>query len=148
MQLTITGQTPSKKNSKQLFIRGGVPTMVSSKNYLAWERDALWQLKGVTPMTDFPTQLSLYFFFKDLRRRDLDNCVSSVCDALVKSGVIPDDDVLHLRSVVAYYVGLDKANPRVLCYFSKPRFLSSVLIDTSAPSANVSGHNGEKPAGS
>src|SRR5260221_8424989 len=117
MQFVISGQTPAKKNSKQLFIHGGKPAMVSSKRYLDWEKSALWELKIIKPVVLYPTQLSLYFFFRDLRRRDLDNCVSSVCDVLVKAGIIPDDDVLHLRAIDAYYAGVDRVNPRVVGSF-------------------------------
>lgn len=53
----------------------------------------------------------------DNRRVDLSNVLSIhdkfFCDALTKSGFIPDDDCKHIKKIVYLHGGVDKDNPRV-----------------------------------
>ena len=49
---------------------------------------------------------------KDNRKHDLDNQVSTILDALVKAGVIPDDSQTTVQKITAEYKGIDKDDPR------------------------------------
>lgn len=51
------------------------------------------------------------FFVKDNRRRDLDNMLTTVQDALVRAGILEDDSWKRLR-VGMLDAEIDKNNPR------------------------------------
>jgi Holliday junction resolvase RusA-like endonuclease len=109
--ITILGQTPAKKNSRQGVVRAGRIMNFPSKIYQAWEVEALWQLKGKPTFTSSKVRVNYFFYCGDHRRRDLDNMIASVNDALVKAGIIDDDDWKHLSIGTA--MGMyDKENPR------------------------------------
>lgn len=112
MNIVILGQVPPKKNSKQLFMRGGRPMMVSSKAYLEWEKDALSQLKAFKGQADEKVTIAYQFYVKDLRARDLDNMIASVNDALIKAGLLKDDS-WQWAAIGAADAELDRDNPRV-----------------------------------
>jgi len=113
MNITITGQTPAKKNSRRGAVRNGRIMNFSSKVYLEWEKDALTQLavkyKGCA---DQKVSIAYTFFVKDDRRRDVDNMVASVNDVLVKAGLLKDDS-WHWLSIGAADAEIDRSNPRV-----------------------------------
>jgi Holliday junction resolvase RusA-like endonuclease len=111
--ITIFGQVIAKKNAKQLFMRGGKPMMVSSKNFLEWERDALKQLLQYRGTADGPVSLLIEIYNKDKRSRDLDNQAASILDVLVKSGLLEDDDCFHVRELHVLFGGVDKS-PRAV----------------------------------
>ena len=112
--ITILGQVPSLKNNKQLFInkRTGKHFITSSNSSKEWTTNAKLQLEGVTPITDYPAVLYATFYCKDNRRRDLDNMLSTVLDALRHAGILEDDSWQYLPRIVAT-ADLDKENPRV-----------------------------------
>lgn len=118
MKLTISGTTPSKKNGKRIVpnYKTGGSRIISSKNYMEWEESAVeeleWQFKGYL-VTEYPISLSLVFYFGDKRRHDLDNACASVLDALVKAGVVEDDNVNFVECITLQYGGHDKLTPRV-----------------------------------
>lgn len=115
MRLTILGQVPSLKNSKQIFVNRttGRPFITSSQASKQWVTDALWQLKTARPVQDYPISLTMTFYFKGKHRKDLDNAASSVLDVLRDSGVIEDDDWRYVTELHLHYGGQDKQNPRV-----------------------------------
>lgn len=113
MKLVISGQTPSLKNRKQLFVRNGKPHMIANHQHRQWETDALWQLKGKPPVENYPVALTCVFYMKDNRARDLDNCLTSVQDVLVKAGIIKGDHWQLLAPVTADCAGIDAKDPRV-----------------------------------
>lgn len=45
-------------------------------------------------------------------RRDLDNQASTLLDAIVEVGAIPDDSTKFLKTLVVTHKGLDRTNPR------------------------------------
>lgn len=118
MKLVVTGDTPSKKNGKNVAInrKTGRLFPVSNPRYLAWEREAVRQLteqfKGFL-ITDYPIALTLTFYFKDKRLHDLDNCAGSVMDSLKLAGIIEDDSYKYINKLVLLYGGLSKDSPRV-----------------------------------
>lgn len=111
--ITIFGQTPSLKNSKQLFInrRTGKHFITSSKTAKSWTSQALAQLEQEEPIIDYPISLTITFYCKDNRRRDLDNMLSSTLDALRHAGILQDDNWQLIPEVVVRGA-LDKKNPR------------------------------------
>ena len=117
MTLVISGECPSKKNSR-INTRSG--RSFPSKRYTAWLNSALIQL--VDQIADFRRngkqlaferglELTVTFYHGDLKRRDSDNQLSSVLDMLVDAQVIPDDnwEILPVKHIFDAY---DKGNPR------------------------------------
>lgn len=116
MKLTILGNVPSQKNGKSVGVNPRTHRIFVTSNprVKAWQDEALWQLKAVTPYSgDYPTRIHLLFSFSDNRRRDLDNACASVFDILRKADIIADDDYRHLCPITLDCAGVDKANPRV-----------------------------------
>ena len=94
MIVTILGQTPAQKNNKQIArLKNGRTIIVSNKIVQTWQKSAALQLgNGWTGKT--PTEkvkVEYMFYVKDKRRRDIDNMIASVNDALVKAQLIVDD---------------------------------------------------------
>ena len=97
----LTGETPSKKNSRQVF-RGG--RNIPSKNYLKWLKRAEIEIfrQGIlVPAIIFPIEIKLVFHHADERTRDTDNQVSSILDLLKGIKVIKDDNWKIVRKITA-----------------------------------------------
>lgn len=116
MRLTILGNVPSQKNGKRIVRRGNRPILISSQLVLNWKQMAVQELteqwRGYQ-ITGYPIELTLTFFFDNLRRHDLDNAAAGVMDALSAAGVIEDDNVKFVDRLRLIYGGHDKNNPRV-----------------------------------
>ena len=113
-EFTIKGNTPSKKNSRRSFVKNGRMINIPSERYEQWHELASWQLKALKiPKLRPPYEISMTFYFKDRRRKDLDNAQSSVLDLLQDCEVIEDDDAKLLTHIESWYGGVDKDNPRV-----------------------------------
>ena len=110
----LEGQVVPKKNSRRLFVKNGRMINIPSERYQEWHDDALKQIKiWKVPKLNPPYKLSLFFWFKDKRPRDLDNVIASVNDLLKDAEVIKDDDSKLLVEIHAYYKGVSKESPRV-----------------------------------
>lgn len=112
MQIKILGQTPSKKNQRNLFVRNGRIVNIPSKKHAEWEKDALLQLRAYKGQADGKVTVAYQFYVKDNRARDIDNMVASVNDVLVKAGLIKDDSWQWV-AIGAADAEIDKKNPRV-----------------------------------
>ena len=91
----IEAETPSKKNSR-IFLRNG--RNIPSKRYKEWHEVAQMFLipqklkqKLYEPINE-PCKIDFCFYHGDKRRRDSDNQVSSILDALQDVGILKDDD--------------------------------------------------------
>ena len=86
---TITGNVPSKKNSR-INTRSG--RSFPSKAYQEWHSIASDEiaLQGIQAFKK-PVRIQADFYFNNNIRRDLDNRLSSVLDMLVDLGVLSDD---------------------------------------------------------
>lgn len=119
--IEIVGQVPSQKNSKNIGVNRytGRTFVTSNKIVKDWQETASWQLKGKKKY-DCPVIIEYLFYCKDHRRRDLDNMIATVNDALVKAGIIVDDDWKNLTigSAIGFY---DKENPKVLLIIKPDR---------------------------
>lgn len=115
MQITILGQTPAQKNSKQIFYNKatGKPFITSNDTVKTWQKQAAQQLNALYQRDTFtePVVIDYMFYVKDNRKRDIDNMVASVNDALQAGGVLEGDhwQVLSIGSAKAE---IDKDNPR------------------------------------
>lgn len=112
--ITIAGQTPSHKNSKQITrFRNGRTALINNRRYLAWKNPAILQAKTQTIVREITsTEITATFFVEDRRHRDLDNMLASVLDALVGAQVLADDNVFILPKITAIFGGIDKEKPR------------------------------------
>lgn len=115
MQITILGQTPAQKNAKSIaYNRGtGKPFIMSNQNVKAWQNSADVQLLRyrIKEPLEGRVELSVKFYVKDQRRRDLDNMLTTIQDSLVRGGIIEDDSWQKLR-IGGVDAELDKENPR------------------------------------
>lgn len=115
LHIVIPNQTPSKKNNKRIVYNKKTkrPFIISSEKAKDWEAEAKWILlkyaKG-GPLEN-RVELTATFYVKDLRRRDLDNMLTSCQDVLVESGILKDDSWISLK-IANIDAELDRENPR------------------------------------
>ena len=110
--IKITGETPSKKNSR-INTRSG--RSLPSKRYTLWHDSAVIEIRSQLPRNftafDVPVGMIVEFYHGDSRRRDSDNQLSSILDTLIDAGVIKDDNwKLVPHKIIKDY--LDISNPR------------------------------------
>lgn len=106
----------TKKNSGQIVMRGKYPVLLPSKQYLAFEKECLPYLnhvKQAAGVINYPVNIECLFFTETKRKIDLTNLLNAIDDAMVKSGLILDDN----RDIIAAHDGSrvfhDKFNPRI-----------------------------------
>ena len=90
---------PSKKNNRVVLPNG---VNIPSREYRDWHKHHIKELKETCRRHGAfsrPVSVVLGVSFKDGRRRDLDNALTSVLDLLKDSGLIGDDDWLHVPKV-------------------------------------------------
>lgn len=124
MKMIIPGNVPSKKNSKRIVTNRvtNKPFIISSKIHENWHNTAIPEMKKQWygyKVVEYPIGITMVFFWKDLRRHDLDNGMATILDALKDAGVIEDDYYKFVDSVQASYGGLDRVNPRVEIYIDE-----------------------------
>ena len=101
LKITILGQTPAQKNSKSIAINRatGKPFIMSNQNVKGWQNSAdvqLLQYRIKEPLQG-KQEISIMFYVKDNRRRDLDNMLTTIQDSLVRAGILEDDSWKQLR---------------------------------------------------
>ena len=116
IEFTIPVRPATKKNSGQIVMRGKYPVLLPSKQYLAFEKECLPYLnhvKQAAGVINYPVNIECRFFTESKRKIDLPNLLNAVDDAMVKAGLILDDN----RDIVAGHdnsrVYHDKFNPRI-----------------------------------
>lgn len=115
LELVIRGQVLAQKNSKQIAYNRatGRPFIMSSASVKTWQNSASIQLlkyRIKEPLTG-KQEISITFYVKDNRRRDLDNMLTTIQDSLVHAGILQDDSWQHL-SIGKIDARIDKENPR------------------------------------
>lgn len=89
--------------------------VISNSRVKAWQgiahEELTKQFAGLR-VTGYPITLQLTFYFDNKRRHDLDNCAAGVMDALTKAGILEDDNVNCVDTLILKYGGIDKENPR------------------------------------
>lgn len=119
MMLVIEGKTPSKKNSRNLFVRNGRIVNVPSKLYKEWHEHAVLQLKSQfknLQIAEYPIAIDVIIYYGTKHRHDLDNALGSIMDTLVDAQIIIDDDIEHIAQITIQHGGLDKLKPRAEIY--------------------------------
>ena len=120
IELTYHGAVYSKKNSKRIIVnrRTGRPQIISNQRAremeVAMAKEFQAQAAGVKWKADTNAtyEVSIFIWTKDRTRRDLDNQATSILDALVAAGVIPDDSTKYVTSLYVEFMGVDKNDPR------------------------------------
>ena len=112
-KLTVKGRIPSKKNSRNIFVRGGKIINIPSTKYAAWHKESLEQLKDFSPLCwDKVPTIKLEFYAPDKRASDLTNKAESIMDLLVDKCIICDDNWWMVSKIILEFKGMDKINPR------------------------------------
>lgn len=108
----LPGNVPSKKNSRQVFVKNGRIINIPSKRYKEWHDECMNLLEGFGTLCP-PYEIIFVFWMKDNRRCDLDNKMASVLDLLQDCEIIEDDCWQKLTSIKARVGGISKDYPRV-----------------------------------
>lgn len=116
LEFTIPVVPRSKKNNGQIVMRGKYPVLLPSKAYLAFEKDCLpylYRVKDTAGVINYPINSKCIFYTETKRKIDLPNLLNAIDDAMVKSGLLEDDN----RDIIAAHDGSrvyhDKFNPRI-----------------------------------
>ena len=116
IEFVIPVRPATKKNSGQIVMRGKYSILIPSKNYLQFEKSCLPYLKEVKDtagVINYPVNVQCTFYTETKRKIDLPNLLNAIDDAMVKSGLIIDDN----RDIIAGHDGSrvyhDKFNPRI-----------------------------------
>jgi hypothetical protein len=100
-KLIIPGNTPSLKNSKQIFTnkKTGKPFVTSSENHKEWYPKAFEAANNsafVLKEWNYPLRISFHFIRKTLHTFDYINIAQAILDLLVDTRIIEDDDMIHV----------------------------------------------------
>lgn len=119
LQLIYCGVVISKKNSKIIRKDRRTGRSFITSNDTAKRNEAemvssfMAQTAGANLAEDFcPCSIAVTIYEPDAHRRDLDNQLTSILDALVRAGVIVDDSNANVYGVSARFGGIDRENPR------------------------------------
>lgn len=118
IKFTLPIKPITKKNSGQIITnpRTGRPFLVPSPQYRQFEKDSLpyfYRVKQEVGVVNYPVNIQCIFYMDARRKVDLSNLLNAVDDAMVKSGLILDDN----RDIIAGHDGSrvyhDNINPRI-----------------------------------
>lgn len=121
VKITLTGDVPSKKNSRQIIYVRGRPLIIPSKNHKQWHTQAMSQLYGIKSVARQIDCIELILYPSTKRRGDLSNKFESIADLLVDAGIIEDDNWYIVPKVVLKFGGVDRTNPRAEIYVDTRR---------------------------
>ena len=119
MKFTLTGRPITKKNSQQIVLtKTGRRYVIQSKQYLAYEKDCLWQIIAQRHLHPEMSEtiidkinLQALYYMPDKRIPDLLNLLQATADILEKARVIDND-----KNIVSFdgssIVGIDRLHPR------------------------------------
>lgn len=111
IKFTISIAPITKKNHQQIIYHSGRPMVIPSKQYLQYEKDAMWFLPNVDTIEE-KVNVKAVFYMPTKRRVDLTNLLQALLDVLVKYGILADDNSKVVFSVDGSYVDYDKENSR------------------------------------
>lgn len=108
---------PLPPSSNHRLMPNGNGRLILSPKYRAWLNSAIAQIRKQLPMDYQPLSGRLYSItsvtFPDRRKRDTDNPLKGVKDALTQAGVIEDDEQLTHDHIFKRLDKIDKDNPHV-----------------------------------
>lgn len=115
VKLILHGAPVTKKNSQRILRTGsGRPFIQPSAQYKRYEADCLRQIpRPFCQQIDTPVNVQCVFYMPTRRRCDLVNLLESVCDILVRAGVLADDNCRIVAAHDGSCVRLDRDDPRV-----------------------------------
>lgn len=90
----LSGVIPSKKNSKRIVTRGTrSPILLSSEDYLAWEKRAKYEILGQNrPKSPIKKcHIEYRIIYPDKRVRDISNTIEGINDLFVDMAILVDD---------------------------------------------------------
>lgn len=128
LRLWFSGVVVSKKNSKvirvnrqtgQRFITSNAVAKHNEVDMVAQFREQVAKIRGYDASEMSPCAIEFRIWEPDYKRRDLDNQITSILDALVKAEVLCDDSISTLRGIMVDLVGIDAKDPRVEIVISK-----------------------------
>lgn len=116
IKFSIPVAPKTKKNGMQIIQIKGRNILIPSKQYRQFEKECLPYLnhvKQAAGIINYPVNIECLFFTETKRKIDLTNLLNAIDDAMVKSGLILDDN----RDIIAAHDGSrvfhDKFNPRI-----------------------------------
>ena len=112
VEFTIPLPPVTKKNSQRIGWCNGKPIILPGKRYSEYEKNSAWFLSKYRLNIDYPINIKATYYMPARRRVDLTNLESALCDVLVKSGVISDDNHKIVFATDGSRVLYDKQNPR------------------------------------
>lgn len=114
MELILQGNPITKKNSSQIVMRNGRPIIIPSKQFLKYQSEVGWKIKGqYRKQINYSCNIKCHYFMKTKSKVDLLNLMAATMDILVKYKVLEDDNFLIATSHDGSRVFYDKENPRV-----------------------------------
>ena len=114
IQITLTGQPITKKNSQQIIKARGHSMIIPSAQYRRYEQECLVQIPDeARQRIDSAVNMQCEYYMPTRRRVDLCNLLGATCDILVAAGVLEDDNCRIVASHDGCCVYHDKKNPRV-----------------------------------
>lgn len=117
LEFTIPVTPRTKKNHSNIVtLKNGKTILIPSKPYREFEKAVCNFIKSkfvtLQPI-DFPINLKAIYYQDSNRRADLCNYHQALQDALVKSGLIEDDNFKIVASTDGSRVCVDKFSPRI-----------------------------------
>lgn len=110
MKLTIYGELYSSKNSRQGIVVKGRIIPIKSKKSKAQEADLHYQLSALRKQfqqmidgKEYPLRMKIKLYRRTHGIFDYCNITQGMFDAMVRAGLLPDDDARHLIPVYEQY---------------------------------------------
>lgn len=117
IEFTIPVKPRTKKNSSSIVtLKNGRTLLLPSKYYKAFEKEVVnyvVSLFGNLEAIDKPINLCCVFYKEKNHRSDLVGYLQAIQDALVKAGMLLDDNSNIVASTDGSRVELDRENPRI-----------------------------------
>lgn len=112
LKLVIKGIIPSKKNSKKVIPdwKHRRVRLITAPEIQDWEKMVQNGVMGMGKV-DGPVKMEIVIYNPDFRKRDLDNQLCSINDA-IKGVLFEEDDGKVLQDIHIRWGGVDKENPR------------------------------------
>lgn len=112
IKFTIELKPISKKNSQQIVRPNGMnrPIVIPSKAYKTYEAQAVRFMPAT--FINAPCNVKAVFYMPTKHKCDLVNMQEALLDAMIKGGVICDDNYTIVRSMDGSRVEYDKEHPR------------------------------------
>ena len=116
LEIIIPINAVTKKNHSNVIMIKGRPIVLPSKQYREFEKEVIKLTEihfGNLEPIDYPINLKAIFYRDKNYRSDLVGYEQALCDALVKSGLLLDDNHNIVKSMDGSRVETDKDYPRI-----------------------------------